>query len=90
MISGVPTEPGWTEAENLASAAALAASGATVLVRLPAQLDAALAAASLYRWHGAHLFLTDPDHVEQVSRALAMTDSLSGHRPPAVTRRGLA
>lgn len=59
-----------------------------MLVRLPAQLDAALAAAALYGWAGARVFATA--HADQVRLALAMTESLAGRRPPTLTRRGLA
>ncbi|MEV0587414.1 hypothetical protein [Nonomuraea sp. NPDC050310] len=91
VTPGVPPEPGWAEARTLSEAAALSASGVTVLVRLPPELDAALAAASAFRWHGAQVFVTEHDeHVGQVTLALDMTDSLAGRRPPAVTRRGLA
>lgn len=62
--------------------------GATVLVSLPPQLDAALAAAAIYRWEGVTVFVTE--HTDQVRLALDMTDSLAGNRPPALTRRGLA
>ena len=64
------------------------ASGATVLVTLPAQLDAALAAASIHCWLGARVFLTE--HRDQVELALKMTESLAGRRPPTLTRRALA
>ncbi|MEU8245403.1 hypothetical protein [Nonomuraea sp. NPDC048916] len=88
VAPGAPLDPSWTPAGSPAEAAALARAGATVLVTLPAQLDAALAAAAIYCWHGARVFVTE--HPDQVRLALDMTESLAGRRPPALTRRGLA
>ncbi len=81
-------DPAWTPARSPADVAELAARGATPLVVLPAELDAALAAAAVHRWHGAAVFVTE--HAEEVRLALDMTDSLAGRRPPALARRGLA
>ncbi|NUW46408.1 hypothetical protein [Nonomuraea rhodomycinica] len=88
VAPGARPDPSWTPAGSPAEAAALARAGATVLVTLPAPLDAALAAAAVYRWHGAGVFVTE--HTEQVRQALEMTDSLAGRRPPALARRALA
>ncbi|GAA2283056.1 hypothetical protein GCM10010149_29800 [Nonomuraea roseoviolacea subsp. roseoviolacea] len=88
VAPGAPPDPSWTPAGSPAEAAALARSGATVLVTLPEPLDAALAAAAVYRWHGADVFVTG--HADQVRQALEMTDSLAGRRPPALARRALA
>ncbi|MEV0591550.1 hypothetical protein [Nonomuraea cavernae] len=88
VAPGEPLDPAWTPATSPAQAAALARAGATVLVTLPDELDAALAAAAIYCWHGAQVFVTE--HTDQVRLALDMTESLAGRRPPALTRRGLA
>lgn len=87
-MPGAPPDADWAEADSPAQARELAQAGATVLVRLPAQLDAALAAAAVYRWAGAEVFATE--HTDQVRLALDMADALAGHRPPTLTRRGLA
>ncbi|MEV2267516.1 hypothetical protein [Nonomuraea africana] len=81
-------QPTWTPADTLLEVRERAADGATVLVRLPARLDAALAAAAVFRRAGAGVFVTE--HTDQVRLALEMTDCLSGTRPPTLTRRGLA
>lgn len=88
VTPGAPVDPAWITAHSPAEAERLAATGATVLVTLPSQLDAALAAAAVYCWHGARVFVTE--HPDQVRLALDMTESLAGRRPPALTRRGLA
>ncbi|MFI6598820.1 hypothetical protein ACIBHX_21400 [Nonomuraea sp. NPDC050536] len=88
VTPGAPWDPAWTQARTPAEAAELSAGGATVLVTLPSRLDAALAAAAVYFWHGARVFVTE--YTDEVRQALEMTDSLAGNRPPALTRRGLA
>ncbi|GAA4098181.1 hypothetical protein [Nonomuraea soli] len=88
VTPGAPWEPDWVQAHTPSEAARLSAEGRTALVRLPGQLDAALAAASVFRWHGATIFVTE--HTDQVGLAVEMTDCLAGRRPPALTRRGLA
>lgn len=88
MTPGAPADQAWVTAHSPDEAARLAATGATVLVTLPPQLDAALAAAAVYCWRGARIFVTE--HTEPVQQALAMTESLAGRRPPELTRRGLA
>ncbi|MFB9528902.1 hypothetical protein [Nonomuraea roseola] len=88
LTPGEREQPAWIPADTLREVRERAAEGATVLVRLPAPLDAALAAAAVYRRAGAGVFVTE--HADQVRLALEMTDCLSGTRPPALTRRGLA
>ncbi|MDR8412675.1 hypothetical protein MTP10_28585 [Nonomuraea sp. 3-1Str] len=88
VAPGASPDPAWTPAGSPAEAAALARAGATVLVTLPPELDAALAAAAVYCWHGARVFVTE--HTDQVRLALEMTESLAGRRPPALARRALA
>ncbi|MET7463417.1 hypothetical protein [Nonomuraea sp. NPDC005501] len=88
VAPGASPDPDWTPAGSPAEAAALARAGATVLVTLPPELDAALAAAAVYCWHGARVFVTE--HTDQVRLALEMTESLAGRRPPALARRALA
>lgn len=88
LTPGAPEESGWTPADTPDEVRQLVRNGGTALVRLPRQLDAALAAAAVFRWAGAGVFVTE--HADQVRLALDMTDSLAGTRAPAVTRRGLA
>lgn len=88
MRPGDHIDPAWISASTPAQAAELSAGGATVLVTLPSPLDAALAAAAVYYWSGARVFVTE--HTDPVQQALDMTASLAGDRPPALTRRGLA
>jgi hypothetical protein len=85
---GAEIDPSWTAAHSPTAAAELSAAGATVLVTLPGELDAALAAAAIYRWHGATIFVTS--HRSEVAQAIEMTDTIRGVRPPALTRRALA
>lgn len=88
LAPGAPVDDAWATARTPAQTAELARSGVTVLVTLPADLDAALAAASVHCWLGARVFVTE--HTTQVRLALDMTESLAGRRPPTLTRRGLA
>ncbi|WP_431895855.1 hypothetical protein [Nonomuraea sp. bgisy101] len=88
LTPGAPERPGWTPVRIPDEVRELVRSGGIALVRLPGQLDAALAAAAVFRWAGAGVFVTE--HADQVRLALDMTDSLAGTRAPAVTRRGLA
>jgi dihydropteroate synthase len=57
---------------------------------LPAaeRLDGTLAATAICAWHGARVFRTHD--VLATRRVLDMVASISGTRPPAVARRGLA
>ncbi|MFI6296281.1 hypothetical protein ACIBEJ_32125 [Nonomuraea sp. NPDC050790] len=88
VAPGTRVDPSWTRAGSPAEAAHLVATGKVVVVELPADLNPALAAAAVYRWHGTQIFITH--HHDEVRQAIDMTDSLAGRRPPALTRRGLA
>jgi hypothetical protein len=92
-------DPGWAEAASIEEVDELVRAGHTVMV-VPAHLAgvprgdgpdaeaAELTAASICAWLGARVFRTG--RPEQVRRAVEMTESLAGRRPPALTRRGLA
>ncbi|MEU9888301.1 hypothetical protein [Sphaerisporangium sp. NPDC051011] len=83
-----PLDPSWTEARSTAEVEREAAAGRTVAVTLAGDETAQIAAAAVYAWLGARVFRTP--HVTGVRQAVDMADSLSGRRPPALTRRGLA
>ncbi|MFS1300432.1 hypothetical protein [Streptosporangium longisporum] len=96
---GDEVDPGWAEAASAEEVEKLVRAGHTVVVT-PARLTgvprgdgpdaeaAELAAASICAWLGARVFRTG--RPGQVRRAVEMTESLAGRRPPALTRRGLA
>ncbi|MET8144695.1 hypothetical protein ABZU32_30700 [Sphaerisporangium sp. NPDC005288] len=83
-----PLDPSWAVARSAAEVERLAGAGRTVVVTLSGDETAQLAAAAVFAWLGARVFRTD--HEEQVRRAVDMTESLAGRRPPALARRGLA
>ncbi|MCG5216690.1 hypothetical protein [Streptosporangium sp. KLBMP 9127] len=87
-----PGDPDWVEAGSVAEIERHVLAGRTIVV-VPARLGgsdeaAEMAAACVCAWLGARVFRTS--RPEQVGQALAMTESLAGRRPPALTRRGLA
>jgi dihydropteroate synthase len=62
--------------------------GETLDLPTPERLDGTLAATAICAWHGARVFRTHD--VRATRQVLDMVASISGNRPPAVARRGLA
>ncbi|GAB1821337.1 hypothetical protein [Herbidospora sp. RD11066] len=61
------------------------------IIRLPADLDEAIAVAAVLTWRGVSGFEpADPAQAEAIAQAVAMTEAIAGRRPPALARRGLA